>query len=58
MNNNLTKTTILGMSRKVFITIVTVIVIVVAIDGVLIYKSTKKLGGIPIRPLHSRIKRK
>jgi len=42
MNNNVTKTTILGMSRKVFISIVTAIVIVVAIDGVLIYKSTKK----------------
>lgn len=42
MNNHVTKTTILGMSRKVFISIVTAIVIVVAIDGVLIYKSTKK----------------
>ena len=47
MNNNVTKTTILGMSRKVFISIVTAIVIVVAIDGVLIYKSTKKPAKKP-----------
>ena len=47
MNNHVTKTTILGMSRKVFISIVTAIVIVVAIDGVLIYKSTKKPAKKP-----------